>query len=473
MNAGLPVIAIFDIGKIDKRFLLFDKNYSLVEEKHIQFEEMLDEDGEPCENLPALTSWIKQTLDDTLFNHRFRIQALNFSAYGAGLVHLDKRGMAIIPLYSYLKSYPEQLLNQFYHQHGDQEIIALQTASPPLGMMNSGLQLYWVKHHKPELYKKIKYSLHLPQYCSYLITNRPSSELTSIGCHTAIWDFRNKAYHAWVYKEDLSKHFPPIAPADSKLNIPLGKYKFYAGNGIHDSSAALIPYLKMVKEPFILLSTGTWNITFNSFNEEPLTSSELAKDSLAYMNIEGKPVKASRLFLGNEHTFFEKKIATYFSKDSQHHKGIKFDKKLVQKLLHENNSRKKFTPATVEVGLNKPFTKRKPVNLSLFSSYEEAYHQLNIDLVAMQAMSIEAVMGQTLVKKICVSGIFCENEIFIHLLASRFPDFEVNTPSMSKASALGAALVMHKHWNEKEVQHLFDLQVCTPHKDIAMMEYAL
>ena len=180
MSAGIPVVAVFDIGKTNKKFLLFDRQYRVVYESNIQFEEQKDEDGDPCENLSELTSWLKQTMDEVLFDDRFHIRALNFSAYGASFVHLDKRGMPATPLYSYLKDYPEDLLDGLYRKYGSKEKIALQTASPPLGMLNSGLQLYWLKHRKPELFKKIKCCLHLPQYCSYVITNKSFSEMTSL-----------------------------------------------------------------------------------------------------------------------------------------------------------------------------------------------------------------------------------------------------------------------------------------------------
>lgn len=473
MNIGIPVVAVFDIGKTNKKFLLFDRYYKVVYEQDVHFEELTDEDGHPCENLQALTAWIIQTLNDVLFDQHFHIKALNFSAYGASLVHLDKRGVPATPLYSYLKPYPEDLQNEFYNRYGHKETFSLQTASPPLGMLNSGLQLYWLKHRRPELYKKIKCSLHLPQYCSYLITNKSFSEMTSIGCHTALWDFKKKEYHTWVHQENLVKHFPPITLTETKLDIPLGKYKFFAGTGIHDSSAALLPYLMTMKESFLLLSTGTWSITFNPFNEEPLTTTELYKDCLSYISPEGRPVKASRLFLGNEHSHYERKIATYFAKDAQYHKSVTFNKGIVQKLLRENNMRKKFLPETMHVDGYMSFKKHKAVDLSLFASYEEAYHQLNIDLVAMQAMAIETAIGQTTVRKIYISGGFCENTIFIKLLASRFPDIETYITSMTKASALGAALVMHKYWNTERIGNLLELSLCAPEKDINIMQYEL
>lgn len=473
MKTGTPVVAIFDIGKTNKKFLLFDREYNVVYEISTTVDLAFDEDGEPCENLPDLSAWMKKAMDDALFDSRFHIKALNFSAYGASFVHLDKRGYPVTALYSYLKTIPEQLLDTFYEKHGNREIIATETASPPLGMLNSGLQLYWLKHHKPEFFKKIKYSLHLPQYCSYLFTNKAYTEMTSIGCHTALWNFYKKEYHSWTRQEDLVKLFPSINPTYTRMEIPLGKYKFCAGIGIHDSSAALLPYCLSSTEPFLLLSTGTWNIAFNPYNDEPLTAIELNKDCMAYMSANGRPVKASRLFLGNEHTYYEKKIAVYFNKGRQYHRRVKFDKNLIQQLLTQNNSRKKFFPQTFETNGYSSFKEHKAVDLSLFHSYEEAYHQLNIDLVVWQAMALDSVMGSVPMKKIYITGGLCNNELFVRLLASRFPEIEVYTASMHEASALGAALLLHDCWNDKPIQSLFRFKYYEPLRDIAILQYEL
>ncbi|MBU3745140.1 MAG: carbohydrate kinase, partial [Sediminibacterium sp.] len=55
---SVPVILIFDIGKTNKKLLLFDSNFTIVYEKLIQISEVIDEDGFPCENIDALTQWI-------------------------------------------------------------------------------------------------------------------------------------------------------------------------------------------------------------------------------------------------------------------------------------------------------------------------------------------------------------------------------------------------------------------------------
>jgi glycerol kinase len=50
-----------------------------------------------------------------------------------------------------------------------------------------------------------------------------------------------------------------------------------------------------------------------------------------------------------------------------------------------------------------------------------------------------------------VDGGFSKNSVFMHLLATAFPDMEVFAASMAQASAVGAALAIHKDWNTKPI----------------------
>ena len=178
------VIAIFDIGKTNKKLFLFDEQYKLVYEQSQNFEETKDEDGFPCEDVHTLSKWIAQEFQDISSSEDFNIVGVNFSGYGASFVHVDDSGKPLTPLYNYLKPFPENLKDQFYKTYGGESVVAKQTASPVLGNLNSGLQLYRLKYEKPDVYAQIKYSLHLPQYLSFIISATATSDLTSIGCHT-------------------------------------------------------------------------------------------------------------------------------------------------------------------------------------------------------------------------------------------------------------------------------------------------
>lgn len=172
----IPCIAVFEIGKTHKKILLFDQRYQIIKEEEVSLRETVDDDGEKGEDLEALTTWLRTTWQALEADQTYDVLAVNFTAYGAALVHLNEAGEPVAPLYNYLKPYPENLEKQFYNTYGGKPTISAETASPPLGMLNAGLQLYWLKHQKPEVFAKINHTLHLPQYIAYLFTGEMTTD---------------------------------------------------------------------------------------------------------------------------------------------------------------------------------------------------------------------------------------------------------------------------------------------------------
>ena len=81
------------------------------------------------------------------------VKAINFSTYGASFVHINKEGKPVAPLYNYLKAFPEDLKTKFYNKYGGEVNFSMHTASPVLGNLNAGLQLYYLKEKKPDLFR--------------------------------------------------------------------------------------------------------------------------------------------------------------------------------------------------------------------------------------------------------------------------------------------------------------------------------
>lgn len=438
--AGLRVIAIFDVGKTNKKLFLFDEHYRIVYEKTARFLETRDEDGELCENLDSIRISVFESLNEVLRNGEYELIAINFSTYGASLVYLDEHGQPLTPLYNYLKNYPPEIEQQFYAKYGGKTQMALETSSPASGSLNAGLQLYRIKYQHPEVFKKIRYTLHLPQYVSYLISGKIYSDMTSIGCHTHLWDFKKQQYHDWVIREELDKLLPPIMRSDEVIETTFMGKRYIVGAGLHDSSAALIPYQASFSEPFMLLSTGTWCISMNPFNALPLTAEELENDCLAYIGYHGKPVKASRLFAGNEHEQQVKRIAAAFAVDALIFRNMDYEPEIIARLTSKSVS------ATSPDGKSSAFESR---DLNTFSNATEAYHQLMLDLVDLQFRSTSLIINGTPIKKMFVDGGFSKNAIYMNLLALAFPNVEVYAAAMAQATALGTAIAIHKHWNKK------------------------
>lgn len=445
MGDRMKVMAVFDIGKTNKKVFLWNESYQIVFERQQNFNEIPDEDGFLGEDLPVVRSWMLQTFAEINALPEYQICALNFSGYGATVVFVDEKGHAVSPLYNYLKAFPEGLFP--YSNYGGDDEFARATASPILGNLNSGLQAFRVSQVGADVWSKTRWVMHWPNFLSSIFTGNFASEITSIGCHTALWDFDKKTYHDWVTDFGLRKKLPEIAPSNTsylneETNIPVGL-------GLHDSSSALVPYLRVMHSPFLLLSTGTWCIAMNPFDETALSAIELKNDVLCFLQGNGKPVKAARLFAGNTHEIQIKRLQEHYQASPTHYKSVEFETSYLEVLDDQMINIPSVEQAHMDYLVDCAFNAR---DLNKFPTYELAYVQLMIDLACQQIFSLRLLLkAGTPVTKILVDGGFSKNPLYMNFLVYAFPAFEIYGAEVAQASSLGAALMMHETWNTNEI----------------------
>ena len=104
---------VFDIGKTNQKYFLFDKNYKILKRDKITIPKIKDEDGHIAENIQGIVEWMRLRFNDLLQSKRFEIEKVNFSAFGATLVNLDQNGEVVTPVYDYHKSIKEDILVSF------------------------------------------------------------------------------------------------------------------------------------------------------------------------------------------------------------------------------------------------------------------------------------------------------------------------------------------------------------------------
>lgn len=432
MSIAKKVIAIFDIGKTNKKFFLFDELYNEVFREYVQFEEIKDEDGFPSEDLNALVDWMQKVFQRILKSTDFEVIALNFSSYGASLVLMDSDEKIITPLYNYLKLINSEIINEFLTKYGSRNTISKAIGSPIEGMLNSGLQLYWLKTTKSEIFEKIKYVLHLPQYLSFIFTDKFVSDYTSIGCHTALWDFSKKDYHQWVYDEKINEKLAPIKATNTFFKKELLGQKVKTGIGIHDSSSALISYLRGSYDSFVLVSTGTWSVSMNPFADGLLNEKDIAEGCITYMQVDGKSVRSSKFLLGKEYEYQLNKLKRHFGVESV---SVMFNKDLFLNIKITNNLSFKWKYL---INTNKAYG-----NITDFDDFETAYHELINEMAKLQVESIRVAMGETQnIQNLFVDGGFSDNAVFMNILAYYLSEYKVYTTNSAYGSALGAALVL-------------------------------
>jgi sugar (pentulose or hexulose) kinase len=438
------VIAIFDVGKTNKKILLFDYDLNILSETEERFPEITDDDGFECDDIEKIEKWILESILNLVHSDKYDLTGVNFATYGATLAYLDIEGNRITPIYNYLKPIDDKIPEKIYRGHGGQDEFCRRTASPALGMLNSGMQALWLKYTKPEIFENVHTILHFPQYLSYLLTKKVYSEHTSIGCHTSLWDFDNMKYHHWVEEEGLN--LP--APVDvSTLNeIVIDGRKIHIGIGIHDSSSSLAPYFTSSTGKFLLISTGTWCINMNPFSTEKLTAEQLDHDCLCYMSITKQPVKSSRLFLGHLHEEAVSRINDHFRTNADYYKSVKPDLKLIEICRKKYNEQRFYFE-------NQPYSRDLKLknDFFVFKSFEEAYHQLMTELSELTVEAIDLVIpDDNDIENIYITGGFSNNPLFLKLISDAYSMNNVFTSEIFNATALGAALVILNSLNQSK-----------------------
>ena len=83
------------------------------------------------------------------------------------------------------------------------------------------------------------------------------------------------------------------------------------------------------------------------------------------------------------------------------------------------------------------------VDMYEFAAYEEAYHQLMIELCDFTAEAIKLILPENdETSNIYITGGFSGNKLFLELIRDAFPSKKVWTSEIGNATALGAALVI-------------------------------
>lgn len=431
MSLKKPCIVIFDIGKTNKKLLVFNEWYQV---EHISFfnvDNLHQEQDFPVEDIGSLKAAIILETEKILQSDKWDIKAINFATYGATIVHLGKNGEPMLPVLNYLTPYSENVQIQFEQLYNADGSLYAATASPKLGNLNVGMQLFDLKYSHPEKFQQVAYSIFLPQYLSSIFSHQFVMEKTSLGCHTLLWDFHANAYHQWVKAALIDQVLPAIEPSATPLNVEVNNHAIAVGIGLHDSSAALIPYLKTISHPFVLLSTGSWNICMNPFNDQPLTAAELAQDCLCYLDYTGNAVKSSRLNAGFVHAETIVSICGHFGAIEDDLLSLPWDETIANAVSRH----------IVE----------KQLQESLFivtdwSNSVDAYYASVQMLVLQQATKIKLVLtDQT--DYLYVDGGFSKNIIFMQMLKIAFPMLKIFAAEVGQSTALGAAIVLHDSWN--------------------------
>ncbi|MBB2673025.1 UNVERIFIED_ORG: sugar (pentulose or hexulose) kinase [Rhizobium esperanzae] len=311
-------IAVIDIGKTNAKVVVLESGTG-AEIAVLKRPNVTIKTGPyPHYDIEALWSFALDALKKLAREPGF--DAISITTHGAAAAVLDRDGTLAMPVVDYEHEYPQEIRDAYtaLRPHFDE------TFSPRLAMgLNVGAQLHYQKSAFPEEFAKVATILTYAQYWTARLTGVAANELTSLGCHTDLWNPKTSAYSSLVDRLGIRALMAPIRSAFDALGPVLPEIAAELGLaapvpvycGIHDSNASLLPHLVHRAAPFAVVSTGTWVINFGVGAD--LDHLDAKRDALANVDAYGRAVPSSRFMGGREFEILSAEIGPVDEKAAQ------------------------------------------------------------------------------------------------------------------------------------------------------------
>ena len=295
-------IAVIDIGKTNAKLALVDA--ADLSELAVETRPNRVIPGPPWPHFDLSGHWA--FLLDALarFHARHRVDAISVTTHGASAVLLDAAGGLAAPMLDYEHDGPDSCAADYDALRPGFD----DTGSPRLGAgLNLGAQLHWMLQRDPGLRDRLAHVVTYPQYWGFRLTGVRASDVTSLGCHTDLWDPWRGRPSALLDRLGLAGRLAPPRRAADLLGPVSAQVARITGlsprtpvaTGIHDSNASLYPHVLSRKAPFAVVSTGTWVVAM-AVGGRPVTL-DPARDTLVNVNALGQPVPSARFMGGREY----------------------------------------------------------------------------------------------------------------------------------------------------------------------------
>lgn len=294
-------VAVIDIGKTNAKLALVDR--ATLAEIAVVTRPNTVLPGPPWPHFDLDGHWDFLLEGLRAFHTTHGIDAISITAHGASCVLLDTHGTLAAPMLDYEHPGPDDLAEVYNKLRPPFS----ETGSARLaGGLNIGAQLHWMFHQDPGLKNRTAQILTYPQYWAYRLTGIATTERTSLGCHTDLWNPTKDAPSNLADTLGVTQKLAPVRMASDVLGPITANISSITGLpktipvtcGIHDSNASLLPHLITHKPPFSVVSTGTWIIVMTIGGTNPPL--DPSRDTLVNVNAFGDPVPSARFMGGRE-----------------------------------------------------------------------------------------------------------------------------------------------------------------------------
>lgn len=301
-------IAVFDVGKTNKKLVVFDSELRMVDSVYRSFPE-IEREGLRCEDVEAMESWLEGELRRV--SGRYPVRVISVTTHGATYAAVDAGARPVFPVLSYTNDVDESFNREFYRTFGDPLELQKTTATPHFdGLLNVAKGLFFASRRFPERYEKTAAVLNFPQYFGARLTGRFGAESTYVGCHSFLWDFQKSRWSSVAGKlgildrlpKEIGRPWDVLGTVKPEVCERTGlSENTVVTLGIHDSNASLLPYLIDTAGDFVLASTGTWCVAMHPAQAAVFDEEDLGKVVFFNLDAFGRPVKTAIFAAGMEY----------------------------------------------------------------------------------------------------------------------------------------------------------------------------
>jgi hypothetical protein len=434
---------VLDIGKTHINIAVLDSHLREIRAAQCSNETLR---GEPYDHfdIDAIWDWFCTRCCE--FSAEVQINAVNVATHGAtaALVNPDAGGNGLVlPVLDYEFVGPDEI-NHTYHEVRPP---FTETCSPALPAgLNLGRQLFWQQKNFLDPFATVAAILMYPQYWAWRLSGVISNEVTSLGCHTDLWQPGGGGFSSLVGKCHWSDIMPPVVSAVKPLGIVKPDVAAATGlpegcavyPGVHDSNAGLARFLHANPEnKFAVVSTGTWVISMSVGGQVDQLQS--AKDMLANVDVMGRPVPCARFMGGREYEAICQSINAEV--------GAPCDLSQVREILESGTSA--FPDFSRGSG---PFGGREPEIVGALrngTALAELYCALMIDY----ELELLGVNGD-----VVLEGIMAEDPVLTGVLAALRPGQNIRLLKESSGVSQGCALLAR--WDQDTPEPVLEKHEC-------------
>lgn len=290
--------AVLDVGKTHSKLIVLDEEGAVVASAE-RANAPIDGGDYAALDAAGIADWLADGIT-ALGPLRTRLARLITSAHGAAFASVTGDELAWpVPDYEFAG---------FDERAGDwpAQIDGFpNTLSPDLPRgLNAATQFDWLERHHPDVFAR---GTLLPwaQYWGWWFTGAAASEVSSLGCHTHLWNPGEGRFSALAHRRGWADRFAPVRPAwdvlgairpalARRLGLPR---ELRVHVGVHDSNACLARYLR--SDPrMTLVTSGTWIVVMApGAPERPLDAS---LDLLGNVSVRQDLVPTGRFMGGRE-----------------------------------------------------------------------------------------------------------------------------------------------------------------------------